>query len=52
MGKKVIGVNNDILMNNHQLELLEVLEKDQYLLGFSSPSEINAEGVITVIIFD
>ena len=39
----MIGVNNDKLMNNHQMELLEALEKNSYLIGIPNTSEINSK---------
>jgi len=39
--KKVIGVINERLMNNHQVEILDVLEKDSYMLGFRTMSDVD-----------
>lgn len=32
-------------MGNHQMELLEALESQSYLLGFASPNDINSKEV-------
>mgnify|MGYP003581542640 CR=1 FL=1 len=41
LGKKVIGVINERLMDNHQLEILDALEKDSYMLGFRTMAEVD-----------
>jgi len=41
LGKKVVGVINERLMDNHQLEILDALEKDSYMLGFRTMAEVD-----------
>lgn len=38
--RKIIAVANDSLAGNHQVELVEKLDKEGYLLGFSSVGEM------------
>jgi UDP-N-acetylglucosamine transferase subunit ALG13 len=46
MKKKVIAVNNEILMGNHQMELIDVLTKNKYIFGCANLKEVN-QNVIT-----
>ena len=37
----MIAVNNEILMGNHQLEILEVLQDNGYVFGCLNIREVN-----------
>jgi UDP-N-acetylglucosamine transferase subunit ALG13 len=39
-GKKIIAVANDTLAGNHQVELINKLAKENYLLGFESVDQL------------
>jgi beta-1,4-N-acetylglucosaminyltransferase len=39
--KNVIAVNNEILMGNHQMELIDALSKNDYIFGCSTLKEVD-----------